>query len=186
MSHKFAVFKTYDFRYTNLQESHVLDFCNFWFPMQICYFRWTQVGWQNWKILISISFIFKRMWNFNTARKLPSSTQTFARISLKKMSFRPISPLLFRPYLYEEIISKASVWVSDVVKWKIFHPYSLDKKKTKSRSSRPARFFLLFLLATHFCMTVFHAWKVSDQFDWVCISVSVQLRVCECIYKMGV
>ena len=108
-----------------------------------------------------------------TARKLPSSTQTFARISLKKMSFRPISPLLFRPYLYEEIISKASVWVSDVVKWKIFHPYSLDKKKTKSRSSRPARFFLLFLLATHFCMTVFHAWKVSDQFEWVCISESV-------------
>ena len=43
MGQKFAFSKTYDFRYTNLQESHVLGFCNFGFPMQICYFQWTQV-----------------------------------------------------------------------------------------------------------------------------------------------
>ena len=60
------------------------------------------------------------------------------------MSFRPISPLLLRPLLYEKIISRASVWVNDVVKWKIFHSYSLDTKKTKSRSSRPRVFFYCF------------------------------------------
>ena len=121
---------------------------------------------------------------YHTARKLPSSTQTFARISLKKVSFRPISPLLLRPLLYEKIIYRALVWVNDVVESKNLNSYSLVTKKTKSRSSRPARFFQPFLLATLFCMTIFHAWKVSDQFKWVCITVSVQLRVCECIYKM--
>lgn len=60
--------KKYDFGYANLQKSHVLGFCNFWFSMQICYYQWTQVRWQNKKILISISLIFKRLSRLNKNR----------------------------------------------------------------------------------------------------------------------